>query len=75
MTTGAGMTMLDGTQRVEFSDVEVLAATDFVIRCRVAGKFVGVPALKTLPGTEVARRGDRGQLVLPLELAQKLGLA
>jgi hypothetical protein len=73
MTTGAGMTMLDGTQRVEFSDVEVLA--DFVIRCRVAGKFVGVPALKTLPGTEVARRGDRGQLVLPLELAQKLGLA
>jgi hypothetical protein len=67
--------MIDGAQRVEFRDVEVLAATDFVMRCRVAGKFVGVPALKTLPGTDIARRGDRGQLVLPLELAQKLGLA
>jgi hypothetical protein len=71
----AGVMMIDGAQRVEFRDVEVLAATDFVMRCRVAGKFVGVPALKTLPGTDIARRGDRGQLVLPLELAQKLGLA
>jgi hypothetical protein len=67
--------MIDGTQRVEFADVEVLASTDFVMRCRVARKFVGVPALKTLPGTDVARRGDRGNLVLPLEIAQKLGLA
>ena len=72
---GRDLTMIDGTQRVEFADVEVLASTDFVMRCRVAGKFVGVPALKTLPGTDVARRGDRGHLVLPLELAQKLGLA
>ena len=69
-----GVTMIDGTQRVEFSDVDVLASTDFVMRCRVAGKVVGVPALKTLPGTDVSRRGDRGNLVLPLELAQKLGL-
>jgi len=67
--------MIDGTQRVEFADVEVVASTDSVMRCRVAGKFVGVPARKTLPGTDVARRGDRGNLVLPLELAQKLGLA
>jgi len=66
--------MIDGTQRVEFSDVDVLASTDFVMRCRVAGKVVGVPALKTLPGTDVSRRGDRENLVLPLELAQKLGL-
>jgi len=69
------MMMIDGTQRVEFPDVEVLAATDFVMRCRVAGRFVGVPALRTLPGTEIAHRGDRGQLVLPLDLAKKLGLA
>jgi hypothetical protein len=40
--------------------------------CR--GKFVGVPALRVLPGTEVARRGDRGHLVLPADLAEKLGL-
>ena len=55
--------------RVEFADVEVLAAADFVLRCRVEGKFVGVPALRMLPGTEIARRGDRGHLVLPADLA------
>ena len=64
----------DDTQRVDFADVEVLAATDFVLRCRVEGKFVGVPALRVLPGTEVARRGDRGHLVLPVDLAETLGL-
>jgi hypothetical protein len=66
--------MRNDAQRVEFEDVEVLAATDFVLRCRVEGKFVGVPALRVLPGTDVARRGDRGHLVLPLELAEQLGL-
>ena len=66
--------MIDDVQRVEFADVEVLAATDFVLRCRVAGKFVGVPALHVLPGTDVARRGDRGHLVLPADLAEKLDL-
>jgi hypothetical protein len=29
--------MNDDAQRVEFADVEVLAATDFVLRCRVEG--------------------------------------
>jgi hypothetical protein len=37
-------------------------------------RFVGVPALRVLPGTDVARRGDRAHLVLPLELAEQLGL-
>ena len=66
--------MRNDAQRVELGAVEVLAATDFVLRCRVEGKFVGVPALRVLPGTDVARRGDRGHLVLPLELAEQLGL-
>jgi hypothetical protein len=66
--------MTGDAQCVEFADVEVLAATDFVLRCRVEGKFVGVPTLRVLPGTEVARRGDRGHLVLPADLAEKLGL-
>jgi hypothetical protein len=66
--------MRNDARRVEFEDVEVLTATDFVLRCRVEGKFVGVPALRVLPGTDVARRGDRGHLVLPLELAEQLGL-
>src|SRR5262245_5675486 len=71
---GGRPAMIDGARRVEFADVEVLAATDFVLRCRVEGKFVGVPALRVLPGTDVVRGGDRGHLVLPLELAEQLGL-
>jgi hypothetical protein len=66
--------MSDDAQRVEFANVEVLVATDFVLRCRVEGKFVGVPTLRVLAGTEVARRGDRGHLVLPADLAEELGL-
>jgi hypothetical protein len=66
--------MTNEAQRVDFAEVEVLAATDFVLRCRVEGKFVGVPAMRVLPGTEIARRGDRGHLVLPSDLAEKLGL-
>ena len=50
--------MIDGAQRVEFRDVHVLAATDFTLMCRIGRKFIGVPALKTLPGTDIARRGE-----------------
>jgi len=67
--------MIDGSQQVEFTDVEVLAATDITLRCFVGKRFVVVPALRTLPGTSVARRGDRGSLVLSRDLAEKLGLA
>jgi len=66
--------MIDGVQRVEFNDVEVVAATYFTLRCRVGGKFVGVPSLKMLPGTDIARRGDRGRLILPWDVAERLGL-
>jgi hypothetical protein len=66
--------MIDGVQRVEFKDVEVVAATYFTLRCLVEGKFVGVPSLKMLPGTDIARRGDRGRLILPRDVAERLGL-
>ncbi len=66
--------MIDGAQGVEFTDVEVVAATYFTLRCFVEGKFVGVPSLRMLPGTDIARRGDRGRLILPRDVAAKLGL-
>ena len=52
----------------------MLAATDFTLMCRIGRKFIGVPALKTLPGMDIARRVDRGRLILPPDVAAKLGL-
>ena len=72
--------MIDGAQRVEFKDavefkdVEVVATTYFTLRCLVGGRFVGVPFPKMLPGTDIARRGDRGRLILPRDVAEWLGL-
>jgi hypothetical protein len=66
--------MIDAAQRVEFMDVQVLAATNFTLMCRIGRKFVGVPSLRTLPGTDIARRGDRGRLILPRDVAAKLGV-
>jgi len=67
--------MIDGAEQVEVRDVEVVAATYFTLRCIIGGRFVGVPSLKTLPGTDVARRVDRGRVVLPRDVAERLGLA
>jgi hypothetical protein len=67
--------MIEGANRVEIEDVEVLDGGNLVMRCRVGERIVWVPALATLLGTEIARRGDRGRLVLPHDLAVDLGLA
>jgi len=69
--------MLDGTDRggqCEFRDVEVLANTGFVLRCRIGDAVVGVPLL-SLFGTTVHRAGDCGVLVIPAEVTHSLGLA
>ena len=66
--------MIDGSQRVEFRDVEVVRDTSLILICRVGTKTVGVPPRRMLPGTEIARPGDRGRLVLPREVALNLGL-
>jgi hypothetical protein len=69
--------MLDDTDRgvpCTFDNVEVIESAGVVLWCRVAGRVVGVPLLRILPGTTVRRRGDRGVLVIPAEVAATLGL-
>ena len=67
--------MLEGVQRVEIADVEVLNDTDLVLYCRVSDEVVAVPSSQMLPGTQIKHRGDRGRLVLPRGVAVDLGLA
>jgi hypothetical protein len=67
--------MVDGSQRVEFENVHVLAANDRVMMCRIGDQIVAVPSLQILPGTTISRRGDRGRLVLARRMATNLGLA
>jgi hypothetical protein len=67
--------MLEGAERVEISDVEVLDYGGLVMRCRVGDRIVWLPPLRMLAGTEIKKRGDRGRLVLPHDLAVELGLA
>jgi hypothetical protein len=64
----------DESERVDFEDVEVVADTGPALYCRVGALVVGVPPVQMLPGTEIPHPGDRGRLVLPIELAMELGL-
>jgi hypothetical protein len=66
--------MMDGTDRVEFLNVEVLADNPLVLLCRVNGSLVSIALGRLLPGTTVRQCGDRGTLVLTRELATLLGL-
>ena len=70
----ASRVMVDGSRRVEFDDVEVIRDANLILMCRVGTKVVAVPPLRMLPGTTIARTGDRGRLVLSRELALNLGL-
>ncbi len=65
--------MVDGSQRVKFDDVEVLR-DGVILSCRVGRKVVWIPPRRMLPGTTIARKGDRGWLVLPREMALNLDL-
>ena len=66
--------VIDGSDRVEFEDVDVFACSDIVILCRINGKDVAVTPRTMLPGTQVARTGDRGRLVLSRAVAVDLEL-
>jgi len=67
--------MIDGSDRVTLDNVEVISADDLVVMCDVGGRVVGVPPEQMLPGTVIARAGDRGRLVLARATAVDLGLA
>ena len=67
--------MIEKAVRVEIADVEVLDYGNLVMRCRVGDRVVWVPPLRVLTGTTIKKRGDRGQLVLPHDLAVELDLA
>jgi len=66
--------MMNGADRIEFPDVEVLNDGGLVLRCLIDGKIVGIPPLRILPGTTIERAGDHGMLVLEREMARELGL-
>lgn len=66
--------MIDASRRLWLMDVPVLAATNFTLTCRIGGKFVRLPSSRTLPGTDISRRGDRGRLILQRAIAQNPGL-
>src|SRR4030095_6767539 len=59
---------------VEFQ-AEVLGSTAHLLQCRIGERIVGVPPLRLLPGTEVHHAGEFGKIVLPRDVAQRLGLA
>ena len=67
--------MVDGSNRAEFVDVEVIREiTSVILMCRVGTKIVAVPPRRMLPGTTILTTADRGRLVLSRELALNLGL-
>jgi hypothetical protein len=66
--------MIDGSDRVEFDNVEVVRHTDLIVMCRVGWKVVAVPRRRILPGTTITRTDASGRLVLPREVALNLGL-
>jgi hypothetical protein len=66
---------MDESDRVEFTNVEVLAHNEHVVLCRVAGQVVTIPRPCVLPGATIPQqRGDVGTLVLTREVAKTLGL-
>jgi hypothetical protein len=67
--------MMDGSNRAEFSNVEVMNANHLIVMCRVGAKFVGIPPRRMLPGTTlVPHAGAKGRLVISHEMALNLGL-
>jgi hypothetical protein len=57
--------------RIAYDDVHVLEDDGSGFTCLVLGRRVFVGKYVPLDGTTVARRGDRGRLVLPREFAEE----
>src|SRR5206468_4269363 len=61
--------MMDGSDRMEFADVHVVSANDYILTCRIGTRVVAVRWHSLLPGTEIKATGDRGLLVVTREAA------
>lgn len=70
----SGSMMTDGSDRLEFRDVDVLGYRGVTLRCRVGTRVVSIP-LHCTPGSTMCGRGDRRRLVLMRKVAIALGLA
>jgi hypothetical protein len=66
--------MMDGSDRVEVADVQVVSANDYILTCRIGPRVVAVRLRTLLPGTEIKAEGDRGLLVLTRATAVSIGL-
>jgi hypothetical protein len=62
------------TTAFSYRDVEVVAATADILKCRIGARIVAIPRLQLLPDTTISRVGDRGTVVLPRWVAEQLGL-
>jgi len=66
---------MDGQGCVEFDNVVVVSNTGFLLVCRVNCQPVSLLPQEMLFGTTIWQPGDDGCLVLPRQVALKLGLA
>jgi len=65
---------MDRAEPCSFYPVRVLEMDGLVFKCRIGDRVVRVPPLRILPGTTVHRAGDCGVLVIPVDVAEELGL-
>jgi hypothetical protein len=66
--------MIDGSERLEFDNVEVIRSDGVTATCRVGERIVAVPWRRMLPGTGLVQTGDRGRLILAREVAVHIGI-
>lgn len=66
--------MMDGTHRIAFHNVAILALNEHVVLCRVHNKVVSIALRRMLPGSVISERGDHSTLVVTRDVAENLGL-
>ena len=59
---------------VHFSGVEVIGDSGTALLCMIGERQVWVPVLEMKYGSEVAKVGDHGKLVISRWLAEQVGL-
>ena len=59
---------------VRFAGVKVNRDDGTALLCMIEGREVWVPVLEIKYGSEVAKVGDRGKLVISRRLAEQVGL-